>query len=380
MYAIGRQLEEAKKNPEFLKYIVFIFAFGDKMSLPSNVRIIAGYTLKSCLKLLFDHDSNDSKAYIRSCVLNTLIDPNNQIRNAAGVLITQLVTISGLESWPDLLPALLQLLKSDNQDYIITSLSCLSKLMEDNIYELDSAKVNHPLNELIPLFLSFFQCPNEEIIYHSVNCMRFSIDAMPNALLVNMDNYIHGLAWLMNRANPETLAIICNSLVSLMGVRVDALINYMNDLFGVMLQLSQHQNSFVATQATGNDSLFFSLTEFWSVFATLDVEESILNLIIPVLPQLIPTLIHSMRYSDEELARMNVDNAVVDSNGVRPFIYHESKTDKNDKTDDEDMEGEWTLRKASAWALDCLANPFAADVMEIMTPIITVLVLCSVDL
>ena len=132
----------------------------------------------------------------------------------------------------------------------------------------------------------------------------------------------------MNRANPETLAIICNSLVSLMGVRVDALINYMNDLFGVMLQLSQHQNSFVATQATGNNPLFFSLTEFWSVFATLDVEESILNLIIPILPQLIPVLIHNMRYSDEELARMNVDSAMVDSNGVRPFIYHESKADK----------------------------------------------------
>ena len=46
--------------------------------------------------------------------------------------------------------------------------------------------------------------------------------------------------------------------------------------------------------------------------------------------------------------------------------------DRNDKTDDEEMEGEWTLRKASAWALDCLANPFAADVMDIMTPIITV--------
>ena len=66
------------------------------MSLPSNVRIIAGFTLKSCLKLLFDHDTNDNKAYIRSCVLNTLIDPNNQIRNAAGVLITQLVTIRDL--------------------------------------------------------------------------------------------------------------------------------------------------------------------------------------------------------------------------------------------------------------------------------------------
>ena len=38
-----------------------------------------------------------------------------------------------------------------------------------------------------------------------------------------------------------------------MGVRVDALIGYMNDLFGVMLQLSQHQNTFVATQATGTN-------------------------------------------------------------------------------------------------------------------------------
>ena len=34
------------------------------------------------------------------------------------------------------------------------------------------------------------------------------------------------------------------------------------------------------------------------------------------------------------------------------------------------MEGEWTLRKASGWAMDRLSNPFAADVIEIMKPII----------
>ena len=57
-------------------------------------------------------------------------------------------------------------------------------------YAFDSDKVGNPLNELIPMFLSFFTNNNEEIVFHSVSCMRFTIDAMPNALLVNMNNYL----------------------------------------------------------------------------------------------------------------------------------------------------------------------------------------------
>ena len=38
---------------------------------------------------------------------------------------------------------------------------------------------------------------------------------------------------------------------------------------------------------------------------------------------------------------------------------------------DEDQ-GMWTLRKASAWALDCLSNTYNADVLEIASPLISV--------
>lgn len=167
-----------------------IFAYGEKFGLSSNIRIIAGYTLKSSLPLLFNTESNDGKCYIRACVLQTLIDPLVQIRNASGVIITQIVLLSGLEMWPELMPALMELLKSNNKDYIVTALSCLSKMMEDNIYEFDTAAVHYPLNQLIPMFLSFFEYPDEEIVYHSVNCMRFTIESMPNALLTNMDTYL----------------------------------------------------------------------------------------------------------------------------------------------------------------------------------------------
>lgn len=187
-----------------------------------------------------------------------------QIRNASGVIITQIVLLSGLEMWPELMPALMELLKSNNKDYIITALSCLSKMMEDNIYEFDTAAVHYPLNELIPMFLSFFEYPDEEVVYHSVNCMRFTIESMPNALLTNMDTYLRvgpeschnaqGLSWLLTRASDDTLALICNSLVSILGVRVDALSSCLTDVFGFMLQMSQHHNAFVATQATGATS------------------------------------------------------------------------------------------------------------------------------
>ena len=97
-------------------------------------------------------------------------------------------------------------------------------------------------------------------------------------------------------------------------------------------------------------------------------------------------IMQNMRYSPEELERLNVDStAEVNADGVRPFIYHEEKSEKQvvmmiwmmmmmnrNKNDEEELEGEWTLRKASAWALDCLANPYAPEVMEIMSPIILV--------
>lgn len=230
--------------------------------MDTNVRIIAGFTLKSSLKGCYYQSSEEDKAYIRSCVLQALLDPIQPIRNAAGVIATQLVTVGSLKAWPDLLPTLMKMLKSENTECIVTALSCLSKITEDNIYELDSAEVNYPLNDLIPLFISFFQHPSQEVVYHSVSCMRNSIDAMPNALLVNMDAYLQvsrgyfpqtqALSWLLTRTNDETLALICNSLVSILSLRVDALLPSLDGVFEFMLQMSQHPNHFVATQATGS--------------------------------------------------------------------------------------------------------------------------------
>ena len=137
-------------------------------------------------------------------------------------------------------------------------------------------------------------------------------------------------------------------------------------------------------------AVWASHAEFWSVFATLDADESLLGLLNPFLPQLVPLLLkvfssslsHSqnMRYSEDELERLNVESAQVDANGVRPFISHGDKDDrsarrqglKRSKDQGNDEEGEWTLRRASAWSLDCCANTYSAEVFDIIMPLISV--------
>ena len=183
-------MEEAKKNPEFLKYILYIFVYGNNYDINEGSRVIAGYTLKSCIKFLYGEEDEQSKAYIRNGLIQSLIDPSIAIRNASGVVISQLMLVIQLSNWPELLPALMELLNSSDENYIITALSCLSKMMEDDIFSFDDSKLGNPLNTLIPRFLSFFTNANRDIVYHSVRCMRFTIDSMSNALLSYMNDYL----------------------------------------------------------------------------------------------------------------------------------------------------------------------------------------------
>ena len=361
------------------------------MQIDKSTRLIAGYAMKSSLSSLFNSCSPEVQYYIRSTILQTLIHPNFEIRNAASVITSHLVSVGSLEKWPELIPSLTQLLQSDNKDYIITGLSCLSKVMEDNIFELDSAAVNYPLNKLIPMLLHFFYYPDETVVYHAVNCMRFSIEAMPNALLVNMNEYLRSLSWLLNHSNDEILALICNSLVSLLEVRVDALIPSLNEIIGFMLMMSQSQNTFVATQATGLFLLICRMPEFWSSFAMLNADEEVMNYLVPTLPSLVPVLIHvlflsrvSLEYAvfrcraDSDACRQSLDlrrkrlPPVQLSTGERREVPFPHSSHPRNEMSMETADGEWSLRQASAWSLDTLSNTYPTELIDVAIPIISV--------
>lgn len=127
--------------------------------------------------------------------------------------------------------------------------------------------------------------------------------------------------------------------MSILGVRVDALANCLTDVFGFMLQMSQHHNAFVATQATGVYCLPSMNSRILECFCHPGRGRVALQTAQPVpapagspAPQGMSSPLsqpQNMRYSDDELERLNVDSSLqVDANGVRPFIYRGDKEER----------------------------------------------------
>ena len=107
-------LTQAKSSPDVINYLVYIFS--NRASLePLNlsfedidlVRSSAAINLKNSIKTTYKTLSMEAQAYIRLAALSCLEDPNSQIRNFAGSVITEVVQRGGVLGWPELLPELL---------------------------------------------------------------------------------------------------------------------------------------------------------------------------------------------------------------------------------------------------------------------------------
>ncbi|KAK8798768.1 hypothetical protein WA158_007852 [Blastocystis sp. Blastoise] len=348
------QLEVLKQNPEFLQYLSFIFAYGDQANLGESTRLVCGYYLKTTLKSLFVVQKPETKIYIKSCILNCLISNSPAIRNAAGTVVSVLLTIITLDTWPELLQGLYEMIKSQDETILTSCMNCFSQITEDCALQLDSDLVGRPLNTLVPQFLLFFQHPNEQIRLLAVKCMRNIIDIEPQALTMNLSLYLSGLSALANDSSVSIRSLVCNSLTALTDIYISQLYPSMNDICNFMLTAIQDSETFVAIQAT----------EFWTTIIDIK-EDSILRSIYNYLQQLIPILVHNMRYNEEEIADLESDSIFMVGDSVTPYIYKGEKEDEIMNNS-----GEWTLRKASGSCLEQVATTYTNNILQfILKPI-----------
>lgn len=113
--------------------------------------------------------------YIKQECLHAVGDPSPLIRATVGILITTIASKGGLLHWPQLLPALCEML--DSQDYNICegAFGALQKICEDSAEALDSPDLNRPLNIMIPKFLQFFTHTSPKIRSHAIACINHFI-------------------------------------------------------------------------------------------------------------------------------------------------------------------------------------------------------------
>ncbi|CAH0394310.1 unnamed protein product [Bemisia tabaci] len=382
--AVQQKLEELNRYPDFNNYLIFVLT--NLTSEDEPTRSLSGLILKNNLKAHYNTFLPTVTDFIKQECLSAVGDPSPLIRATVGILITTIASKGELRSWPELLPALCNMLDSQNYNVCEGAFGALQKICEDSADDLDTDELNRPLNVLIPKFLQFFRHSSPKIRSHAVACTNQFINSRSQALMLHIDAFLQNLFCLASDDEAEVRKYVCRALVMLLEVRMDRLLPHMHNIIEYMLQRTQDPDEGVALEAC----------EFWLSFAEHLICKEALA---PHLPRLIPVLVKGMKYSEIDVILLKgdveEDEMVPDKEeDIRPRFHksrchmvkhnagdgfgnpsenggnEEDEDEDDDNLDDDSSLSDWNLRKCSAAALDVLAVVFGEDLLPVLLPIL----------
>ncbi|KAF2138133.1 uncharacterized protein K452DRAFT_329026 [Aplosporella prunicola CBS 121167] len=395
-------LKQAKSAPEINNYLAFLFTSSQPpasldISQPNYhaARSAAAIMLKNDVKMSYKSIPEDSKAYIRSIVLNALQDPNAQMRNYAGNVITEVVRQGGILGWPSILMELISLVSNDGgsvpeqaQD---GAMGALCKICEDNRRALDKEySGQRPLDFLFPKFIEFTSHSIPKVRANALAAMNVFIPDKPAAVLTNLDPLLLSLFRLAGDSNSEVRKHVCRAFIHVAEISPEKIIPHMDGLVDYM----------VTQQRSVDDTeLALDAAEFW---LCVGEDDNLRGSLGPYLPKIVPVLLESMVYSEDDILRLEGEKEDAEQEDreqdIRPTFASAkatrggttngdvSEADKHLAADDDLSEGEiddwddddddyggdpeeqWNLRKCSAAALDVLASVFHQPVFEVTLP------------
>ncbi|KAL8971126.1 MAG: hypothetical protein Q9183_001204 [Haloplaca sp. 2 TL-2023] len=402
-------LGQAKSSPATANYLAYILSNGPMvqglaLSPADNilVRSSAAINLKNIIRAHGKAYPDSHMIFIRSSVLSALQDPNSQIRNFAGSVISEIVQKSGILTWPELLPELLALAGNDTGDVSRESqegaMSALSKVCEDNKQSLEKDyHGQRPLAIIIPKLLNITSSPDAKVRAFALTSINAFIPQLSQAVVASLDDILTRLFHLANDPSDSVRRNVCHSFTQLAEVAPDKIRPHMDGLV----------DFFVLQQRNPDDpDLALDAAEFW-----LSVSENrcLCPSLGPFLGQIVPVLLESMVYDEEDVLRLEGDandadqedraedlkpqfattknprfaaNGHASTNGeVAPGSeiafrddtdeLSEGEVEESDDGTEVNLEDRWNLRKCSAAALDVLASNFHGAVFAIILPYLT---------
>ena len=407
-----RHLEAHQGDAQFLLSLAYVLARTTREQVPDDVRQLAGLLLKNYVLRhadAFVRGTGDLGAggagagggaaevrdYVKLQALVAARDGNQSVRNTAGILITTLATHAlraGLPlgtAWPELFPALVEMLGGGQLPAIEGAFSSLTKILEDCGQDMRADLSGYgpqALNQLVPIFPSFFGAEAPGIRAAAVRAMNLLVPLKPTQLTVNMDAFIQALATLKDDPSPGVRQGVCQTLVALFKDGTDHLLSRLPEVMDFMLAKTQDHDENVAREAC----------EFWSVFCDYYPNESqrrVPEALRGFLPRLVPVLLAGMVFSQADREAMEADKAnMLDSvpdraEDLKPMHYQsrggrggsagegegggeEEEEEEDDGEGCEDGMGgsgdeveQWNLRRCSAATLDTIAEFFGPDVL-----------------
>lgn len=367
-----------------------------------QARAAAAIMLKNDVKTGYKTMPDTTKDYIKSTIILGLQDSTSQMRGYAGNVMTEIVRQGGIMGWPQVLSELITMVSNTSGNVSAQAqeggMSALLKICEDNRKALDKQyQGQRPLGFLFPKLLELTTSPQARVRADALASMNVFIPEKPQAVTANLDTLLQQLFSLASDPSDEVRKHVCRAFVHIADIAPEKIVPHMEGLVEYMV--TQQRNP-------ENAELALDAAEFW---LCVGEDENMREHLGPYLPKIVPVLLSSMVYSEDEILRLegeeedheqddrqedirpnfassksgrltnaaNGENPAA-ANGNVPTVnddddLSEGEIDDFDDDDDEfgDPEEQWNLRKCSAAALDVLASVFHEAVFQATLPYLT---------
>jgi transportin-1 len=394
--------QASQQSPDINNYLCYILVHTEPpppMTLEQYhvVRCSAAMLMKNNISLIPNSLSPATLSYIKAELLAGLKDPNQHIRNFTGNVITELLRKGGIMAWSDVLGQLITMVEGKDGNGVDVpvqvqegAMSALKKVCQDSKKSLEKDQ-QQPLNFLIPKFLQFTQHPSAPIQAGALEIINIFLQMRSQAVISHIDSLVESLFRLGNNPYPALRREVCRALVHLVDIRPDKLAPIMGGVVDYMVQ----------QQSDLDPDLALDAAEFWLTVGEHHQLREHLGL---YLPKIVPVLLKSMIYSEEDIDRLGGEGDDADeedkAEDIKPTFAKSRQRLPNGESveigDDgaprngngelsdgeideydsdfeelfglEDPEDRWNLRKCSAAALDVLAVVFSQSVLEVILP------------
>jgi transportin-1 len=404
-------LKTARTSPDIDKYLAYVFTNSQPPPVTNMdathyapARAAAAIMLKNDVKNSYKTMPDTTKDYIKSTIILGLQDASAQMRGYAGNVITEIVRQGGIMGWPQVLSELISMVSNSSGNVSTQAqeggMGALLKICEDNRKALDRQyQGQRPLSFLFPKLLELTTSPVARVRADALASLNIFIPEKPQAVTSNLDALLQQLFNLASDSSDEVRKHVCRAFVHIADIAPEKIVPHMEGLVEYMV--TQQRNP-------ENAELALDAAEFW---LCVGEDENMRDHLGPYLPKIVPVLLSSMVYSEDEILRLEgeeedyeLDDRQEDirptfassktgrlttaANGENPAAPNgttatpnaddddlsEGEIDDFDDDDDDefgDPEEQWNLRKCSAAALDVLASVFHEAVFQATLPYLT---------
>jgi hypothetical protein len=401
-------LKSATTSPDIDKYLAYVFSNSQPPPAVNmdaaqyfQARAAAGVMLKNDVKTAYKAMPDSTKEYIKSVVVVGLQDSTSQMRGYAGNVITEIVRQGGILAWPQILSDLISMVSNADGNASPQAqeggMGAILKICEDNRKALDRQyQGQKPLNFVFPKLLELTTSPLPRVRVDALASINVFVQDKTQVVISNIDTLLLQLFQLAHDPSEDVRKHVCRAFVYIADIAPQKIIPHMEGLVEFMVSQQRSQN---------NQELALDAAEFWLCASE---DENMRDHLGPYLAKIIPVLLASMVYSEDEIMRLegeeedyekedseqdikptfasskagrlttNANNETpANANGSIPpeSIDDDLSEGEIDDFDDDDEFGDpeeqWNLRKCSAAALDVLASVFHEAVFEATLPYLT---------